>query len=83
MRANNQALAAGPAPEVEKRAREWAPLFLAYAASRRGAADDDAEADPAGADSAAESLTLVGAASRVGGKCAPRRRSLFVVPEPA
>lgn len=65
---NLQALAAAPAPAVEKRAAEWAPLFLAFAASKHGAADDDAEAD---ADRAAGQPGPVAAVSRVGGRCSP------------
>ncbi len=71
-----QALAAAPPAAVESRAADWAPLFLAYAASRRGpttadhhasAPDDDPDDDGG-----------VGAASRVGGKCGPRQSDLPV-----
>lgn len=53
---------------MEKRAAKWAPLFLAFAASKHGVADDDAEAD---ADRAAGQPAPVAAVSRVGGRCSP------------
>ncbi|KAK9845304.1 hypothetical protein WJX81_002986 [Elliptochloris bilobata] len=66
------ALAAAPVPAVEARAREWAPVFLAYADSRRNAADaadDDAEPDAGGsAGASAGAAPPVAAASRVGGR---------------
>ena len=74
---NLQALAAAPAPAVEKRAAEWAPLFLAFAASKHGAADDEAEAD---ADKAEGQPASVAAVSRVGGRCSPAPYSLPRVP---